>query len=82
VDEHVINDVKNMTGRIIDSPTDVGDYPTLANGIPPKDSDHDGIPDNREEKVGLDSDDPTDANGDQDGDGYTNIEEYLHSFSQ
>ena len=82
VDERIIADVKNKTGRIIDSPADVGGYPQLVSGTPPMDSDHDGMVDDWERQKGLDSNDPTDANGDRDSDGYTNIEEYLHSLSQ
>jgi len=81
VDERVVANVRNQTGRIINSPADVGGYPHLARGTPPIDSDHDGMPDDWEEQVGLDSDDPTDVSSDRDGDGYTNIEEYLHSLS-
>jgi hypothetical protein len=31
--------------------------------------------------MGLDPEDASDGNGDLDGDGYTNIEEYLHFLS-
>jgi len=41
------------------------------------DSDHDGIPDKDEIKWGLNPNDPSDAQGDLDGDGFTNLEEYL-----
>ncbi|MBN2314269.1 MAG: hypothetical protein JXM79_10090 [Sedimentisphaerales bacterium] len=82
VDERVIADVKNKTGRIIDSPTDVGGYPQLAGGTPSDDSDRDGMPDDWESQKGLDLNDPIDSTGDRDGDGYTNIEEYLHSRSK
>ena len=82
VDERIIADVRNKAGRIIDSPADVGGYPQLARGTPPMDSDHDGMPDDWERQERLNLNDPTDASGDRDGDGYTNIEEYLHSLSQ
>ena len=80
VDQRVINDVKNRTGLIIDSPDDVGGYPKLATEGPPVDSDHDGMPDNWEIEKGLDPNNVSDGNGDLDQDGYTNIEEYLHSL--
>ena len=80
VDQRVINDVKNRTGLIIDSPDDVGGYPKLATEGPPVDSDHDGMPDNWEIEKGLDPNNASDGNGDLDQDGYTNIEEYLHSL--
>ena len=49
----------------------VADYFTIL-----KDSDQDGIPDAVEEANGLDPQDPTDAGGDLDGDGLTNLEEF------
>ncbi|MFZ2148145.1 MAG: hypothetical protein WAV28_13080 [Sedimentisphaerales bacterium] len=82
VDSRVVDDVKKGTGSIIDSPDDVGGYPKLASGIPPIDSDHDGMPDDWELKMGLDTKDASDGNGDLDEDGYTNIEKYLHSLSR
>lgn len=44
---------------------------------PTFDTDGDGIPDEVEKKLGLDPADPADAQGDLDGDGFTNIEEIL-----
>jgi hypothetical protein len=46
----------------------------------PVDSDHDGMPDNWEIAHGLNPHDPSDANGDLNGDGYTNLEKYLNSL--
>jgi hypothetical protein len=46
----------------------------------PADSDHDGIPDAWEKARGLNPNDPEDANGDLNGDGYTNLEKYLNSL--
>jgi len=40
------------------------------------DADNDGMPDQWEEKYGLNPGDPRDADGDTDGDGYTNLREY------
>jgi pectate lyase len=81
VDHRVVDHVKKRTGSIIDSPDDVGGYPELAGGIRPVDSDHDAMPDDWEQEMGLDPEDASDGNGDLDGDGYTNIEEYLHFLS-
>ncbi len=78
VDARIIGDVREGTGAIIDSPEEVGGHPELAPGIPPADSDHDGMSDDWELAMGLDPDDPSDGNSDLDEDGYTNIEEYLH----
>ncbi|MBN2643082.1 MAG: hypothetical protein JXR78_15625, partial [Victivallales bacterium] len=44
------------------------------------DSDGDGIPDSVEVMLGLNKDDPTDALADPDGDGMTNLEEYLQGY--
>jgi hypothetical protein len=46
----------------------------------PVDTDHDGMPDNWEIAHGLNPHDPSDANGDFNGDGYTNLEKYLNSL--
>ncbi len=80
VDLRVVADVKKKSGSIINSPKEVGGYPRFERGTPPTDRDHDGMPDEWENKMGLDPNDPFDANGDLDRDGYTNIEEYLHSL--
>ncbi|MHC4726577.1 MAG: pectate lyase family protein [Planctomycetota bacterium] len=81
IDQRIVNDVKNGTGSIIDSPGDVGGYPELASGTSPVDTDHDGMPDDWELSNGLDPKGASDGNSDLDSDGYTNIEEYLHSLS-
>lgn len=80
VDARVTTDVRNKTGAIIDSPAQVGGYPQLESAKPPTDSDHDGMPDDWEKLKGLDPNNPADANKDLDGNGYTNIEHYLHSL--
>jgi len=62
---------------IITHPSQVGGYPGYA-GIPYKDSDGDGMPDDWEKKNGLNPNDPSDAGGDLNGDGYTNIEKFIN----
>jgi pectate lyase len=79
VDERLITDVSDGTGHIIDDPQDVGGWPSLAEGSPPPDSDHDGMPDDWEVARGLQPS-VDDSAGDRDGDGYTNIEEYINSI--
>jgi len=74
VDRRVIAEVRTKTGRV-----GMGSgYPTLKSATPPPDADHDGMPDGWERARGLNPENPKDANGDQDGDGYTNVEEYLN----
>jgi hypothetical protein len=78
VDNRVINDVINGTGKIIDHEEQVGGWPVLNSTTPPVDSDHDGMPDEWELAVCLNPNDANDRNGDRDSDGYTNLEEYLN----
>ena len=80
VDIRIINDVKNGTGRIIDDEDDVGSWPELKSLPAPVDSDHDGMDDDWETANGLDPKDNSDGSLDTDGDGYTNIEEYLNNL--
>ena len=65
---------------IIDSQVQVGGYPTIRSTPVPKDTDHDGMPDDWEIDNGLDLSNPDDQNGDLDGDGYSNLEEYLNNI--
>ena len=44
------------------------------------DSDRDGMPDTWEKAKGLNPKDSTDRNGDQDNDGYTNLEAYINGL--
>jgi hypothetical protein len=64
----------------ITDPKEVGGYPEYK-GKPYPDNDCDGLPNDWERTHQLNADDPTDASLDRDGDGYTNIEEYIHSVS-
>ncbi|MFT2008881.1 polysaccharide lyase [Pontibacter sp. 13R65] len=64
---------------IITDISQVGGYPAYK-GKPYKDSDNDGMPDEWEKKYGLNPNDPSDANGDLNGDGYTNIEKYINGI--
>ena len=80
VDQRIVDDFAGGTGRIIDDPSDVGGWPVLSSGIPPADSDHDGMPDDWELRQGFNPNDPADGPEDADGDGYTNVEEYLNSL--
>lgn len=65
---------------IITDPQQVGGLPTYKLVVGPVDSDKDGMPDQWEEKYGLNPNDASDANGDLSGDGYTNIEKYINGI--
>ena len=80
VDERIINDVINGTGRIINDEAEVGGWPVLESAAPPVDTDHDGMPDDWELAHNLNPLDSYDANDDRTGDGYTNIEEYINQL--
>jgi hypothetical protein len=79
-DLRVVNDVRNGTGGFIGLPSEVGGFLNLDTGTPPTDSDHDGMPDSWENDKGLDPNNSADGNQDRNGDGYTNIEEYINSL--
>lgn len=73
-------DKESYKKGIITDPRQMGGYPEYK-GKPYKDSDGDGMPDEWEKKHGLDPNDPSDANKDCTGDGYTNIEKYINGIS-
>lgn len=65
---------------IIDSQNDAGGWPVL-NSLPaPKDSDHDGMPDDWEKEHGLDPLNPSDGNAISLSKDYTNLEVYMNSL--
>ena len=78
VDFRIIADVRNGTGSIIDSQSQVGGWPNYKSAVAPIDNDNDGLPDEWEIKYGLDPANNLDNNLDNDKDGYTNIEEWLN----
>lgn len=79
VDKRVIEGVFSGKGRIIDAVAEVGGWPAYASSKAPTDTDGDGMPDFWEKKYGFNPEDPADGNEDADGDGYTNLEEYLNN---
>ena len=78
VDSRVVEDVRVGRTRIVDHPDQVGGWPTLRAGIALEDSDHDGMPDKWEKEAGSNWKDDMDGSKDNDGDGYTNLEDYLN----
>jgi hypothetical protein len=64
---------------IITDISQVGGYPEYS-GKPYVDTDLDGMPDKWEKQYKLNPKDPSDANMDLNGDGYTNIEKYINGI--
>ncbi len=78
LDAAVLNDVRSCHGKVINDAIEVGGWPELPRERGPADRDEDGMPDAWEDaRVGLDSSDPRDAWRDRDGDGWSNLEEFL-----
>ena len=77
IDARVVNDVETGTGKIIDDPSQVGGWLAIPAAAPCPDADHDGMPDAWELKYQFNPRDPSDGARDANGDGYTNLEEYL-----
>jgi hypothetical protein len=86
VDALVIADVTSLgkTGHLWTSQTSTGlansGYGTLNGGTAPVDTDRDGMPDAWEKRYGLNPNDASDATGDFDRTGYTNIEKYVNGL--
>jgi pectate lyase len=78
IDTRIVDDVKNGTGKIIDDPSEVGGWLTIASATACADTDHDGMPDAWEQQYGFDPNDPSDASKVSNGNRYTNIEEFLN----
>ncbi len=78
IDTKVINHYINGDGIRKNN----GTFPVISNGTPYLDSDKDGISDQWEEAYGLNKNNSLDGKLDRDGDGYTNLEEYLFSLTQ
>jgi hypothetical protein len=90
LDERIIRDVVDRTGRIIDvqggfahgTPYEISKvaWPVLKKGEAPVDTDEDGMPDDWELKQGLDPNDPSDAEKATRHPWYTHIELYIQSI--
>lgn len=80
VDERIVAGVRGKTGRLIDSQRDVGGWPVLKSGPAWVDGDRDGMPDAWERANGFDAKDASDGAGDRDGDGFTNLEDWLNGL--
>ena len=90
LDQRIINEVKNRTGKMIDVQggyphgsayeQTVNAWPALKSLPAPKDSDSDGMPDDWEKKNGLNPNDLSDASVVKLHKFYTNIEVYMNSL--
>ncbi|WP_433058646.1 RICIN domain-containing protein [Dactylosporangium sp. CS-033363] len=86
VDTLVVRDVQSLgkAGDLWAHQTSTGlannGYGTLAGGTAPADTDRDGMPDAWERAHGLDPGNASDASGDFDHTGYTNVEKYLNGL--
>ena len=76
-DAAIAGHVVSGTGGFVSSTIEAGGYPTLTSTTPPVDTDNDGMPDFWEVAMGGNAS-TADHNGDTNGNGYTNLEEYLH----
>jgi hypothetical protein len=76
-DAAIAANVTAGTGTFVNTPADAGGYPVLTATPAPADSDNDGMPDDWESAAGSD---PFVANhnADSNGNGYTDLEEYLN----
>jgi hypothetical protein len=80
VDLRIRNEILDGLGGWIDSQGQVGGWPEVAPTPAPDDTDNDGLPNQYEIAAGLNPNNASDRNGDRDGDGYTNLEEYLNGL--
>ena len=79
--QRVISDARRGIGNTdITSPSQVGGWPSISMGTPYTDSDGDGMDDSWERDHGLNPN-VDDGSGDLDGDGYTNVEEFLECLT-
>jgi len=83
VDLRIINEVKSGKPPkfFINNPSDIGGWAKLKSSKAPKDSDHDGMPDNWERDKGLNPKNSLDRNKKNlSPEGYTNLEVYLNGL--
>lgn len=81
VDTRIVGQVRDGTGKILDSQREVGGWPTLESGVAPTDTDGDGLPDAWEVQRGLDPKNPRDGAALAQSSGYTHLETYLNELA-
>ena len=77
IDTRIVGEVRNGTGKLINTQSEVGGWPELQSAESPLDTDYDGIPDEWETKYGLDPTNSLDARTITLVTGFTNIEVYM-----
>jgi hypothetical protein len=77
LDRRAIDDVINRSGRVVNDAEEAGGWPRLSSGPVPADADADGMPGEWEIAHGADPR-AFDAWLDADGDGWTNLEDFLN----
>lgn len=82
VDARIVNDVRNSTGKLINSPDEAGGYPDLNSDPTPLDTDQDGMPDTWEDEHGLDKNSRDDGKLYTLNENYTNLEVYMNELVQ
>ena len=83
IDSRIISEYNNLTGSLISNETIVGGFlNSISTGTPYVDSDGDGMGDDWENANNLNPNDPNDGKEDGNGDGYTNLETFLHYLTQ
>ena len=80
VDQRFIDDVRQRRGKLINSQTEVGSWPTLKSLTSPLETDGDGMPDDCDSAHGLNPNDPSDAARVDPATGYTHLEQYLNGL--
>ena len=79
VDNRLISELANGTGRVGIANNNVRSWPTLSSATAPIDTDRDGMPDSWESERRMNPN-ANDSALDRNTDGYTNIEEYINSL--
>ena len=82
LDARIVNEVRNSTGKLVNTPSEAGGYPNLNPGTTPTDTDRDGMPDTWEDANGLDKNSAADGKLFTLDNSYTNLEVYLNSLVQ
>jgi hypothetical protein len=82
VDSRYVEAVRSRSGTFVrTNPEEVGGWPVLSSGNAVDDLDADGMADDWERRFDLNPANPYDGRQDRDGDGWTNLEEYLHELA-